>query len=97
MTAELEELRLIHSSVVEKIEQARLDKEAIEKRLTDNEVYVGKLQNTVAQLKNEKDTQAGLNRSLQEEKELIKVRICGFIHYSIRVPKQKKPTSGWIF
>ena len=94
MTAELEELRLIHSSVVEKIEQARLDKEAIEKRLTDNEVYVGKLQNTVAQLKNEKDTQAGLNRSLQEEKELIKVRICDFLQYSIGVPKQKNPTSG---
>lgn len=50
------------------------EKECMEKRLDDNDVYLRSLQDKIKALINEKDALTGKNKSLEEEKELFKVR-----------------------
>ena len=50
------------------------EKESIEARLNDNDKYIVSLQDKIKELVNSKDALMGKNRSLEEEKDMYKVR-----------------------
>ncbi len=51
------------------------EKESILKRLDENERYITSLQEKIKQLINEKDALSGKVKSLEQEKELFKVKL----------------------
>ena len=61
------------------------EKECMEKRLDDNDIYLRSLQEKIKTLINEKDALTGKNKALEEEKELFKVS--SQPHYHPRLPQ----------
>eukprot|EP00914_Ancora_sagittata_P018246 GHVO01036068.1.p1 GENE.GHVO01036068.1~~GHVO01036068.1.p1 ORF type:complete len:850 (+),score=186.68 GHVO01036068.1:74-2623(+) len=71
-TTEAKDMQQVHDNLREKISVLNQEKECMEKRLDDNDVYLRSLQDKIKTLINEKDSLMGKSKSLEEEKELFK-------------------------
>ncbi|ELU03518.1 hypothetical protein CAPTEDRAFT_201007 [Capitella teleta] len=71
-TTEATDMQQVHDNLREKISVLNQEKECMEKRLDDNDVYLRSLQDKIKTLINEKDSLMGMSKVLEEEKELFK-------------------------